>query len=308
MTATVITTGSIPRLLQEGVREVFGDELNQHDPIYSKIFQVLSSSKAFEVNVQMEGFGRASNKDQGDDITFDSRQQGFTPKYINSTVAKGYIVTQEALEDELYGQLDQGAQALARSMNITRELDAHSVLNSGFDTGVTMTDGDGSSLFSTSHSNGPSGGTFSNRLAVDADLDESSLEDAISIVQTIEDARGLPAALSCKCLLVASGNNSFNAQRIVQSELQNDTANNAINAIRSMGIFKDGWMHSPYLTDPDAWYIITDAPNGLKFYQRVDVEFDRDNAFTSGNARFKARQRYSYGWDDPRGAIGSQGA
>lgn len=305
---TAISRGSLPRLLQDGVGKVFGNELNMHEPKYTKCFQVLDSNKSFEVNVQMEGFGRASNKDEGDDITFDTRRQGFTPKYVHSTVAKGFIVTEEALEDELYGQFNDGARALARSMNITRELDAASVFNNGFDSNATMTDGDGSELFSTSHSNGPSGGTYTNRLAVDADLDEASLEDAIAIVQTMEDARGLPAALECTRLLVAAGANTFNAQRILGSTHQSGTANNDTNAIKDMNALRDGWMSSPYLTDADAWFVLTNAPNGLKFYQRVDVEFGQDNAFTSGNARFKARQRYSYGWDDARGAIGSQGA
>jgi len=304
---SVITTGSIPRLLQDGVGTIFGNSLKEHDPKFSKLFEVLNSKKAFEVNVQMEGFGRASTKDEGDDITFDTRQQGFTPKYVHSSVAKGFIVTQEALEDEQYGQFKDGAKALARSMNITRELDSHSVFNNGFDSNVTMIDGDGDSLFSTSHSNGPSGGTYSNRLAVDADLSEDSLEDMLAQIMTTEDARGLPAALMARKLVVAAGTNAFEAQRILGSVLQNDTANNATNAVRDMNSIYEGWTSSPYLTDQDAWFICTDAPNGLKFYQRVAVDFQKDEAFTSGNERFKARQRYSYGWDDARGAFGSQG-
>ena len=304
----VITTGSIPRLLQDGVGSIFGNSLKEHDAKYSKIFEVLNSSKAFEVNVQMEGFGRASTKTEGDDITFDTRRQGFTPKYVHSTVAKGFIVTEEAMEDELYGQFRDGARALAKSMNITRELDAHAVLNNGFDSNVTMTDGDGSALFSTSHSNGPSGGTFSNKLSVDADLSEASLEDMLALIMQVEDARGLPAALMAKRLVVAAGTNAFEAQRILGSVLQNDTANNATNAMRDMNSISDGWMSSPYLTDSDAWFVTTDAPNGLKFYQRVDISFGRDEAFTSGNERFKSHQRYSAGWDDPRGCFASQGA
>lgn len=306
--SSVITTGSIPRLLQDGIGSIFGNSLKEHDPKYSKIFEVLSSSKAYEINVQMEGFGRATTKDEGDDITFDTRRQGFTPKYVNTTSAKGFIVTQEAMEDEQYGQFKDGARALARSMNITRELDSHSVLNSGFDSSVTMIDGDGTELFSTTHSNGPSGGTYSNKLAVDADLSEASLEDMLALVMQTDDARGLPAALMARKLVVAAGTNAFEAQRILGSVLQNDTANNATNAMKDMNSIKDGWMSSPYLTDDDAWFVCTDAPNGLKFYQRVDISFGRDEAFTSGNERFKARQRYSYGWDDARGVFGSQGA
>ena len=305
--AGVIGTGSIPRLLQDGVGQVFGNSLAEHETKYDKMFKVLSSTKNFEINVQLEGFSRSSDKSEGDDITFDSRRQGFTPKYQHSTLATGFIVTEEALEDELYGQLDEGAQALARSMMIGKELDGANVFNNGFDATVIMIDGDGAELFNTAHSNGPSGGTYSNRLAVDADLTEAALEDALAIVQTMDDARGLPAALQARRLIVAAGTNSFNAQRILGSVLQNDTGNNATNAIRDMNSVRDGWMSNPYLTDTDAWFLTTDAPSGLKYYTRRKVRFGQDNAFTSGNARFKADERYSFGWDDARGAIGSQG-
>jgi hypothetical protein len=305
--AGVIGTGSLPRLLQDGVSEVFGNAMGEHETCYDKLFKTLTSNKNFEVNVQLEGFSRSANKDEGDDITFDSRRQGFTPKYQHNTLAKGFIVTEEALEDELYGQLSDGAQALARAMRIGKEIDGANVFNNGFDSTITMVDGDGDELFNTAHSNGPSGGTYSNRLAVDADLTEASLEDALAIVQTMDDARGLPAALQAQRLVVAAGTNSFNAQRILGSVLQNDTGNNATNAVRDMNSVRDGWVSNPYLTDTDAWFLTTDAPSGLKYYSRRAVRFGQDNAFTSGNARFKADERYSFGWDDARGAIGSQG-
>jgi len=301
---TVITTGSIPRLLQLGVRKVFGDNLTEWDAKYSKIFSVMNSTKAYEVDVQLEGFGLANEKDQGDDITFDSRMQGFAPKYIHTTWAKGYIVTEEALDDELYGQLDKGARALARAMNVTREVEAHAPLNDGWDAAATMVDGDGVALFSTVHPNGPSGGTYSNRLTVEADLSEASLEDALAIISTMEDARGLPAMLAAQRLVIASGVNEFNTQRIMGSVLQNDTANNATNAVRDMNKIKLGWMDTPYLTQAQAWFLTTNAPDGLCFYQRKDVTFGQDNAFTSGNARFKASMRQSQGWTDARGAVG----
>lgn len=304
----VISTGSIPRLLQDGIGEIFGNELKEHETKYDKMFRTLTSKKNFEVNVQLEGFSRSDAKTQGNDITFDSRRQGFTPKYQHTTFAKGFIVTEEALEDELYNQLSDGARALARAMRIGKELDGANVYNNGFDSGTTMVDGDGSALFATNHSKGPSGGTYSNKLAIDADLSEASLEDLLALVQTVEDARGLPAALQATRLIVAAGTNSFNAQRIIGSVLQNDTGNNATNAVRDMNAVRDGWLSSPYLTDPDAWFLCTDAPNGLKHYTRRAVRFGQDNAFTSGNARFKADERYSFGWDDARGCFGSQGA
>lgn len=306
--AGTISTGSISRLLQEGVNQVFGDSLDQHEKKWDKMFSLNSSTKAFEVDVQLEGFTRAFAKTEGDDITFDSRRQGFTPKYVHVTFAKGYIVTREALEDELYGQLDQGARALARVMNITKEIEGANVYNNGFNAAFLMIDGDGEPLFDLAHPNGPSGGTFQNRLTVDADLSEASLEDMLSLIQNVTDARGLPAALKADRLLVPAGQSSFNAQRILGSVLQNDTANNATNAIRDMNSVRDGWMSNPFLTDVDSWFLKTDAPDGMKYFTRREVDFGQDNAFTSGNARFKADERYSFGWTDPRGAFGSPGA
>jgi hypothetical protein len=301
---TVISTGSVPRLLQEGVRKVFGDSLTEWDAKYNKIFEVMSSKKAYELFVQLEGFGLADEKDQGDDITFDSRMQGFAPKFIHTTWAKGYIVTEEALDDELYGQLDKGARALARAMNVTREVEAHAVINDGWDSTVVMVDGDGSELFATDHPNGPSGGTYSNRLTVEADLSEASLEDLLALIGRAEDARGLPAMITAQRLVVATGTNEFNAQRIMGSVLQNDTANNATNAIRDMNVIKKGWMSTPYLTETGAWFVTTNAPEGLTYFQRKDVTFGQDNSFTTGNARFKASMRQSQGWGDARGAYG----
>ncbi len=306
--AGTISTGSVSRLLQDGVNTVFGNALREHDPKWSMMFDSNTSNKAFEVDVQLEGFTRAFAKSEGDDISFDSRRTGFTPKYVHTTFAKGYIVTKEALQDELYGQLDQGARALARVMNITKEIEGHNIYNNGFDANFTMIDGDGEPLFSLTHPNGPSGGTFQNRLTVDADLSEASLEDMLSLIQNVQDARGLPAALMAEKLIVAAGQSSFNAQRILGSVLQNDTANNATNAIRDMNSVRDGYMYTPFLTDPDAWFLKTDAPDGLKYFTRMPVEFGQDNAFTSSNARFKADERYSFGWTDPRGAFGSPGA
>jgi len=301
---TVIPTGSVPRLLQEGARRIFGDSLQQWDPKYNKIFTVLKSSKAYELDVQLEGFGLADEKDQGDDITFDSRMQGFAPKYVHTTWAKGYIVTEEALDDELYDQLDKGARALARAMNVTREVEAHTVLNDAWDAAIVMPGGDGKPLFSTTHPNGPAGGTFSNRLTVEADLSEASLEDLLALIGRAEDARGLPAMITAQRLVIATGVNEFNTQRIMGSVLQNDTGNNATNAVRDMNMIKQGWMSTPYLTEAQAWFLTTNAPDGLTFYQRKDVAFGQDNSFTTGNARFKASMRQSQGWSDPRGAFG----
>jgi hypothetical protein len=307
MASGTISTGSIPRLLQDGVDKVFGNTLKEHDKKWDKMFSTHQSSKAFEVDVQLEGFTRATSKNEGDDITFDSRQQGFSPKYQHTTFAKGYIVSEEALEDELYSQLNDGARALGRSMNITKEIEGAAIYNNGFSATSLMVDGDGVALFSTAHPNGPSGGTYSNRLEVDADLSEEALEDMLIQIQTSTDARGLQIALQAQRLIVAPAN-SFEAQRILGSVLQNDTGNNATNAVRDMNSVRDGFMSNPFLTDADAWFLTTDAPQGLKYFLRRAVRFGQDNAFTSGNARFKADERYTFGWSDARGAFGTDGA
>lgn len=307
MASGTISTGSVSRLLQDGVANVFGDGLKEHDRKWDKMFSVNSNDKSFVVDVQLEGFSRASKTEEGDDITFDSRQQGFTPKYIHSKFSKGYIVTEEALEDELYGQLSEGAQALARVFNITKELEGADVYNNAFDAGSTMVDGDGSSMISLTHSNGPSGGTYSNRLTVDSDFDETSLEDMLIQIMTITDARGLPAALNA-IKLIGHPNNTFEFQRVMGSVLQNDTGNNATNAVRDMNSVRDGWMVNTFLTDTSAWFLTTDAVQGLKYYTRRPVRFGQDNSFTSGNARFKADERYSFGWTDARGIFGSPGS
>jgi len=306
--AGTITTGNIPRLTQEGIKSVFGKKYNEHSPEWGKIFTTHSSSKSFELDVQLEGFGAAVVKDEGADIAFDSQRQGFTPKYQHITSALGYIITQEALEDNLYtDQSKKGAKALAYSIRQAKETTGANVLNNAFDATVLMIDGDGKSLLATDHSRGPSGGTFSNKLAVAADLSETSLEDMLILIGQATDARGLKIALQAQRLIVPI-QLAFEAQRILGSVLQNDTGNNATNAIRDMNAIREGHSVNHYLTDADAWFITTNAPDGLKHFNRMAVDFGQDNSFNTGNARFKARERYSFGWTDPRGCYGSEGA
>lgn len=301
-----ITTGSIPRLLQEGIESVFGRVYDEHPTQWDKIFDRYTSRKKFELDAQLESFGLAPAKAEGDGIAFDSIRQGITPKYIHVTFAKGFIITKEALADELYGQFMNRSRALAFAMQQTRETTGANVLNSGFDSSFLMTDGDGVELFSSVHLNGPSGGTFSNELPIAADLSEASLEDILIQINESEDSRGLKIALQPICLIVAPGN-AFESQRILGSVLQNDTANNAVNAIASMNAIRDGHKVNNYLTDADAWFVKTNCPDGMKYFERQAVEFGEDNAFTSGNARMKADERYSFGWSDPRGIFGSEG-
>lgn len=303
----VITTGNIPRLLQEGLSKIFGNTYDKHPMEFDKIFDTFQSGKNYEVDAQLEGMGLAPEKPQGDEVSFDSMRQGFTPKYQHLTYAKGFIVTKEALQDELYGQLERKARALAFSMGQTKEVVAANILNRGFNSAFTMVDGDGKELLATDHSNGPSGGTYSNELATPADLSEASLEDLLIQIGQATDPRGLQIALQATRLIIPV-NLQFEAQRILGSVLQNDTGNNATNAVRDMNSVRDGFSVNHYLTDTDAWFLKTNAPEGLKYYTRQDVQFGEDNAFTSGNARFKADERYSFGWSDPRGLYGSAGS
>ncbi len=302
-----ITTGSMPRLLQEGVKNVFGRKYSERDTQWDKILDKFDSRKNFEVGVQVEGFGLFAQKPQGEDIKFDTRRQGFTPKYIHVTYGKGFVATMEALQDELYGEINASAEALAFAARQTEEQTGANILNRGFDVASTMVDGDGSALFAVNHVNGPSGGTYSNQLAIGAALTEASLEDMTTQIRETKDPRGLVIGLMPR-RLIAAPRNQFNATRILGSVLQNDTANNAVNALREMNMLSDGHVINDYLTDPDAWFIKTNAPHGLKRYVRMAVEFGEDNAFTSGNGRFKAVGRWSDGWDDPRGMFGSSGS
>lgn len=302
-----ITTGNIPRLLQEGLNRIFGATYEEHPTEWDKVFDSSESRKAFEVDAQLEGLGLAPEKPEGDEISFDSMTQGFTPKYQNLTYAKGFIVTKEALADELYGQLENKTRRLAFSMSQTKEVVGANVLNRGFNSAFTQIDGDGIELFSTAHINGPSGGTFSNKLAVDADLSEASLEDLLIVIGNATDPRGLQIALQGIRLVVPVAL-QFESQRILGSVLQNDSGNNATNAVRDMNALRDGFTVNHYLTDTDAWFIKTNSPDGLKYFTRQSVEFGQDNAFTSGNARMKADERYSFSWSDPRGAYGSAGS
>ncbi len=305
MPAGVITTGSIPRLLQDGVNKIFGQVYDEHSVEYDKLFKTQQSGKAFEVDVQVESFGLAVEKSQGQDITFDSFSQGISPKYVNSTFGKGFIMTEEALEDNQYAGTFKQAGSLAFSMRQTKEVNGANIFNNGFTSG-TMVDGDGVVLFSASHVSGPTGGTYSNILAVAADLSEASLEDMLVQIADAEDSRGLKIALKPEMLHVSSSA-PFEAQRILHSVLRVGTSDNDDNAIRSMNAIPGGYAVNHYFTDPDAWFITTNAPEGLKHFERRAVRFGQDNSFVSGNARFKADERYVFGWTDARGAYGSAG-
>ena len=303
---TPITTGSLPRLLQEGLANIFGFAYDKHPREFSKIYDMLTSTKNFEVDAQLGALALAPPKPEGSEINFDGFRQGFTPKYPAITYGKGYIVSKEALQDELYDQLMNKTERLAFSMAQTQDVVGANVLNRGFNSAFTMIDGDGSPLFDTAHNNGPEGGTYSNKLAIDADLSEVSLEDLLILIGQFQDDRGNQIALQAIRLIVTV-QDQFEAQRILGSVLQNDTGNNATNAIMDMNSIREGHTVNHYLTDPRAFFLKTNAPFGMKYYTRQDVEFGQDNAFTSGNARMKADMRISFGWTDPRGMVASAG-
>lgn len=303
----VITTGNISRLLQEGVKNVFGQAYNEHETQWQMLFNTETSTKAFELDQQFEGFGLAPVKREGDGVAYDSQQEGFTPKFPNLTYAKGFIVTREAMEDNQYNLFVRRARALAFSMRQTKEVVGANVYNRGFNSAFLMEGGDGVELFSTAHINGPSDPTtFSNELATPAALSEAALEDLLIQINEATDPRGLRIAIRGERLIVPP-KLGFEAERIMNSVLQNDTGNNAVNAIRSTGMLPAGHMVNNYLTSDTAWFIKTNAPNGIKHYNRQDVRFEQDNDFGTSNARFKADERYAFGWTDPRGAYGSAG-
>lgn len=296
-----ITTGSIPRLLQEGINGIFGDSYKEREMLCYRVFDEKQSSKAFELDVQMEGFGLANVKPQGQEIEFDTRRQGFTPKYINTTIAKGFVVTEEAIEDNLYSIALDDASALGKSMRVTKEIIHFNILNNGSNSAFKMVDGDGESLFSANHVNGPTDtGTFSNQLAVASAFSESALEDLLIQIDKSTDARGKPINLMAE-MLIGSPEMRFEFERVMGSVLQNDTANNAVNAVKSLGSVRNGWLTSVYLSSPTFWGIKTDCDKGLQSFTRRALQFGEDNSFTTGNARFKASERYQPGWSDPRG-------
>jgi hypothetical protein len=305
--AGIIATGNISRLLQEGVKNVFGQAYEAHQEQWPMLFNTETSNKAFEQDQQFEGFGLAPVKLEGAGVAYDSQSEGFSPKFTNLTYAKGFIVTKEALADNLYNLFERRARALAFSMQQTKENVLANVYNRGFNSAFLMTGGDGVELFSQAHINGPSDSTtFSNELTTPASLSEASLEDLLIQINEATDPRGLRIALRGERLIVPP-KLGFEAERILNSTLQNDTGNNALNAVRETGMLPGGHMVNNYLTSDTAWFIKTNAPDGMKYFTRQAVDFDQDMDFGTSNTRFKADERYSAGWSDSRGCYGSEG-
>lgn len=302
--AGVITTGNHPKALWPGINAWFGLSYKERPIECTMVFDEESSTKAYEEDVEASGFGLAPIKLQGGGVSYDSHTQGFTNRYTHVAYALGYIVTKEELADNLYEKLSKSrARSLAFSMRQTKEVVAANVFNNGFDTNYPV--GDAAAAFSAAHTS--LNGSWSNLIAVAADLSEASLEDQIINIGNATNSRGLKIALTPRKLIVPI-NEAFNATRIVKSDLQNDSANNAINAIRSMGLLPEGVMIWHYLTDTDAWFIKTDCPDGIKHFSRQAMEFTKDGDFDTENAKAKAYERYSFGMSDPRSIFASAGA
>lgn len=300
-----MTRSQFPKQLQDGLNTVFGMEYDNFPTIYDKIFDVQTSSKAFEEDVLMVGLGGAIEKAEGAAVSYDGGSEAWVARYQHATIALAFRITEEAVEDGRYGDIGQKySRALARSMRYTKEVRGASVLNNGFDTNYAG--GDGKPLFSTTHGLAY-GGTLANKPSTDADLSEEALEDAMIAIEGFVDDRGLPIMVRAQALMVPR-QSQFIAYRILKSNGQTGTANNDPNALKDMGMLPGGVTTSVYLSDPDAWFIKTNAADGLKHFVRRKLKRGVEGDFETGNMRYKASERYSFGWTDWRGAYGSQGA
>lgn len=303
--AGVITTGNHPKALWPGVRAHWGLTYDAHDKEYVHLFKSADSDKAYEEDVQTTSFGLVPKKDQGDGISYDSHGQGFVSRYTNVTYAMGYIVTMEERDDNLYEYVSMNrSTALAFSTNQTIETVCANVFNRAFNS--SYTGGDGNELIATDHPLS-TGGTASNHLTTAADLSEAALEDLLIQIMLATNDRGLKISLKGKCLAVHP-NDWFEANRILKSVLQNDSANNATNALKATNALPDGIKVNHYFSDTDAWFVRTGCPNGMKVQWRKQPVFDQDNDFDTKNAKAAVVFRFVPSWTDWRDIYGSPGA
>jgi hypothetical protein len=300
-----ISRAQLLKELLPGLNALFGLEYKKYGEEHKEIFEQESSERSFEEETKLSGFSAAPVKSEGAALAYDNAQEAWTARYVHETIAMGFSLTEEAIEDNLYDSLSSRyTKALARAMAYTKQVKAAAILNQGFTGGPTY--GDGQTLFSTAH---PliSGGTNSNRPTVAADLNETSLEAAVIQIANWTDERGLLIAAKPKKLVVPSSL-QFVAERLLKTELRVATADNDINALKSMGSIPEGYTVNHYLTDNNAWFLLTDVPNGLKHFVRTPMQTGMDADFDTGNSRYKARERYSFGVSDPLGVFGSPGA
>jgi hypothetical protein len=302
-----ISRAQLLKELLPGLNALFGLEYQKYGEEHKEIYETETSERSFEEEVKLSGFSAAPVKNEGSAIAYDNAQEAFTARYTHETIALGFSITEEAIEDNLYDSLSSRyTKALARAMSYTKQVKAAAVLNQGFTGSGNPTYGDGQVLFSTAH---PlvSGGVNSNRPTTGADLNETSLEAAVIQIAAWTDERGLLIAAKPRKLIVPPAL-MFVATRLLETELRVATADNDINAIRNNGSIPEGYSVNHFLTDTNAWFLCTDVPNGLKHFVRTPMQTSMDGDFDTGNVRYKARERYSFGVSDPLGMFGSPGA
>ena len=302
-----ISRAQLLKELLPGLNALFGLEYKRYGEEHKEIYETESSERSFEEETKLSGFSAAPVKNEGTAIAYDNAQEAWTARYNHQTIALGFSLTEEAVEDNLYDTLSaRYTKALARAMAYTKQVKAAAVLNNGFNNTGSYDGGDGVSLFNTAH---PlvNGGTNSNTQSTATDLNETALENAVIQIAAWTDERGLLIAAQPRKLVVAPGN-QFVATRLLETELRVATADNDINAIKNNGSIPEGYTINHFLTDSDAYFLTTDVPNGMKHFERIPLSTSMDGDFDTGNVRYKARERYSFGWSDPLGMWGSPGA
>jgi hypothetical protein len=302
-----ISRAQLLKELLPGLNALFGLEYKRYGEEHKEIYETEKSERSFEEETKLSGFSAAPVKNEGSAIAYDNAQEAFTARYNHETIALGFSITEEAIEDNLYDSLSgRYTKALARAMAYTKQVKAASVLNNGFTNSSQYYGGDGVPLFSTSH---PlvSGGVNSNRPTTGADLNETSLENAVIQISLWTDERGLLIAAMPRKLIIPP-QLQFVATRLLETNLRVGTNDNDINALKNNGSIPEGYAINHYLTDPNAWFLTTDVPNGMKHFERMPLSNSMDGDFDTGNVRYKARERYSFGWSDPLGMFGSPGA
>ena len=300
-----ISRAQLAKELEPGLNALFGMEYDRYENEHAEIFETESSDRAFEEEVLIVGFGNASVKEEGQGVEFDSASEGFTARYTHETVALAFSLTEEAVEDNLYDRLGaRYTKALARSMAHTKQVKAANVLNNAFSS--SFAGGDGKALIATDHPLAH-GGTLANRATTMADLNETSLENALISISTFVDDRNMILAMRGTKLIVPP-QLQFVADRLLETPGRVGTADNDINAIRNMGLLPEGYAVNHFLTDTDAFFILTDCPDGFKHFERTPITTSMEGDFDTGNVRYKARERYSFGFSNPRCVFGSQGA
>jgi hypothetical protein len=301
----IITSSSFAKLLWPGLNSIYGKEYADYPVEWDKLFEKNSSDRAYEEDLGLSSFGLASVKNEGAPITYDSERQGFTSRYNHVVYALGFIITREMYEDDQYGKVGaQKAKALARSMRHTKEIVGANIYNRAF-AGSGFLGGDGKTLLASDHPN-VAGGSFSNVIGTAADLSEAALEQAVIDIAGFRDDRGLLIAAKPEKLVIPY-QLQFEAKRILGSDGRVGTDLNDPNVLKDMGIFSNV-ITNHYLTDADAWFILTSVKDGLKYFERRGDQFEMDNDFDTENAKYKATARYSFGWSDPRAIYGSAGA